>query len=72
MPPDLETSKEEFLEKAKNIAEMASGMRDIERANYYAARTSQQHGFGWLTSAEKEPDRKVDEYGLPMPPPPQP
>jgi hypothetical protein len=63
---DLEISKEEFMEKAKTAAELASSMRDIEKADYEATRISQQHGFGWLLSGEKEPDDKVDEYGLPI------
>lgn len=64
---DLEISKDEFLEKAKTAAEIASSMRDIEKADYEATRINQLYGLYGSLSGEKEPEPKVDEYGLPMP-----
>jgi 20S proteasome alpha/beta subunit len=64
---DLEITKEEFLEKAKILTESASGMREMERADYNATRLHQRHGIGWMLNGEKEPEIDVDDYGLPMP-----
>jgi 20S proteasome alpha/beta subunit len=64
---DLEVSNQDFQEHAKQIAELAASMRQIEKADYDATRINHRHGFGWMLSGGKQPDPDVDEYGLPMP-----
>lgn len=61
---DLEITKEEFLEGAKTLAELASSMREIEKKEYDEHRESDRHIFSFSPlGGGHKPAPPVDEYG---------